>query len=239
MKKHTSVLLMALALTAPTAGFAAIQEVVQIPENVFIPDGFDSNDHTEMVLYGHFPNTCFHAGAATATFSDGKILVKNSAYMETEGNCIKMIVPWMTTVSAGVLPAGNFPVVFQKSGTELMNFGNFPVATSISQSIDDHLYAYVNSAMIRNDSTGTPSVTLSGSFGISCMYIKEVRLERNKADVVTVLPIVDLDQTKPCAVMFAPIPFESTFKLDSPLKTPATLFHIRSMNGQSVNRVVE
>jgi hypothetical protein len=224
----------------PFSAFAAAEELIQLPEKVFTPDGFDNNDHAEFVLHGHFPNNCYRAGQATATIKNGKVFVTNIAYRDTDSLCTKMSVPWSTAVSIGALPKGSYPIYVLAPTGEQILFESLQVAEARSKSIDDYPYAYVNGVLVKVDRLrGIPLVTISGSFGMTCMYIRKIKIVQNKRDVISILPIVDFDRSKPCGYPFAPIPFERTIRFTNPLEARATLFHVRSMNGQALNRVVE
>ena len=152
---------------------------------------------------------------------------------------MEMIVPWTTTVSVGVLKSGHYKVQVQKSLRATKGFGSFPVAVSTSKSIDDHFYAYVTNVMVRENANREASVTISGSYSMDCIYLKDVMVVKHKADVINVLPIVDTHKDKACAHLFVPVPFHKTIHLKKALTEKATLFHVRSMNGQSLNYVTE
>lgn len=56
--------------------------VVQEPENVFTPMGFDDNDDVQIVLYGNLTDTCHKSGPVyTRVDRDRKtIYVRNTVY---------------------------------------------------------------------------------------------------------------------------------------------------------------
>ncbi len=117
---------------------------------------------------------------------------------------------------------------------------SFSVIGAKSLTIDDYLYAYVNSLLVKVDpQSRIPTITLSGSFGMTCMYLQEVRIVRDDNDAVVILPIVGMGKPETCAVSMPAIPFQKTITLESPLLENLTLFHVRSLNGQAINQVVE
>ncbi len=236
MKKIGIVLMAAAFLGSPFAAVAGIQEVIQLPQHVFIPGGFDNNDQVEIILHGRFSGTCYQAGRTSVQVSGDNIVIRNTSYFNPDVPCLKMFIPWTSTVHVGALKAGNYHVYVQKSETAVGIVGELPVKMSISASIDDYLYAHVDSAQVSLDERSVPTITLSGTFGMSCMYIREVKLIQDTPDVVSVLPIVDFDRSKPCAVI-APFPYQTTVMMDHAVDAGGTLFHIRSLNGQSVNYV--
>ena len=241
MKLQHSIAGLLLLLTSGIllSAHAEVQEVIQMPDKVFIPDGFDNNDHVEIVLHGAFRNSCYRAGPAVAKVVKDQIIIKNMAYLEQGTVCTDMMVPWTTTVSVGVLSTGKYQVLIQNAARSTQSEGSFFVAEAISKSIDDYLYAYVNSATVLLDPNGMASITISGSFSMSCMVFREVKIVHKKADVINVLPIIDIDKTTNCAHYFVPVPFQKTIHLKEALTERSSLFHVRSMNGQAINFVTE
>lgn len=224
----------------PFSSTARAEEFIQLPEKVFVPAGFDDNDHAEIVLYGHFPDSCYRAGEAAAKFTNGHIVVTNFAYRDEGPNCLKVLVPWTTTVSVGVLRTGTYPIDVQAPNREPIPFGRLGIEPAQNRSIDDYPYAYVNGVLARvGNDRGDVVVTLSGSFGLTCMVLREIKIDREKRDVITILPVVALDRSKACGHPFAPIPFRKTFRVAGPLESRSTLLHVRSMNGQALNQVIE
>ncbi len=240
MKSHALVAALALVSSFSFTASASVENVIVVPEKVFSPDGFDNNDKVEIVLHGHFPSTCYRAGPAKAKFERGQVIIRNTAVRDTASECLEMLVPWATTVTLGTLRSGSYPIFVESSIGERIAFDAINVTPARSRSLDDHLYGLINGALVNVDrTTKVPTLTVSGSFGISCMYLKSVEIVRGKKDIVNVLPIVELDRTKPCGYLFAPEPFQKTMTLNDPLETHSTLFYIRSMNGQAISRVVE
>jgi hypothetical protein len=237
MIKLLSVLGLFLAFTAPTVAHAALKEIVLAPEDVFIPDGFDNNDRAEIVLHGYFSNTCYRASHATAQINGDKIVLKNMAYYEDDAPCMEMMIPWTTSVSVGVLKAGSYHVFVHQDATALKAVGSLPVAVATTKSIDEHLYAYVKGVTVKQTGSRADSITITGSFSTTCLYIKDVIIEQTKADVISVLPLLAVDANKVCANVFIAIPFKKTVKINRQLTQKSTLFHVRSLNGQALNDV--
>ena len=57
--------------------------VVQLPENVFSPMGFDDNDNAQIVLYGNLPDTCHKAGSVRYRVDKQRktIFIRNEVYL--------------------------------------------------------------------------------------------------------------------------------------------------------------
>ena len=81
-------------------------------EKVFVPLGFDDNDNTEVVIYGHFTSTCFKTGPAKATvdYDTMTVTVDAQAYRYT-GGCAQVMVPFTQSVKFGQVRAGSYTVV--------------------------------------------------------------------------------------------------------------------------------
>ena len=103
-------LLMIFLCFAPIAGFAdhQIPEVVNlIPDEIFIPPGFDNNDHAQVVVSGVFMNSCYKVAPpkSRVDFSRNKIIIENQVYYYPGGWCLQVLVPYSQTIELGVLEA--------------------------------------------------------------------------------------------------------------------------------------
>jgi hypothetical protein len=83
---------------------------------------------------------------------------------------------------------------------------------------------------------GTRQVRLSGSLPSSCATLKEVKVIHKNADVFEVLPSVEVPMNEICSPVLRP--FQTTIDLGTATKGDA-LVHVRSLNGQAVNRVLK
>lgn len=215
---------------------SARAEHIQLPERVFAPVGFDNNDNASVVLYGHFPDTCYHAGPARFTIRGNEIRIRNLGLHQGAGSCLKAPVPWATTVNFGPLSPGKYSVLLEGPDAQMTHFVNLIVHPSLSRNGDNYEYAYVNGA-IMNRSTRGATLTMSGTFSLTCMEIAEVRVKETNG-VIVVLPIIRLRKDMTCGYPFAPIPFTKRLKIFPKTDAP-TLIHIRSMNGQALNQVFD
>src|SRR4051812_23862670 len=65
-------------------------------EKVYAPFGFDDNDNSEVVIHGHFPNTCYKTGPATALVdSNAKTITIDAQSYLYGGVCAQMVVPYI------------------------------------------------------------------------------------------------------------------------------------------------
>ena len=110
-----------------------------------------------------------------------------------------------------------------------------------TESPDDFLYASVKNAFIKLDfASGKQSLVLQGNhpnWFHGCQVITEVRTYRKPKDVLVVLPITEVRPNSACGHE----PDDRSFIKEVPLTSPFTeegMIHVRTLNGQSINRYV-
>lgn len=234
MKKRS--VLVCLLLSTIAAVPSAFAGHIQLPERAFAPVGFDANDDAQVVLYGHFPDSCYQAGPADATIRGREIRIRNLAHRSNSTGCLKAPIPWTTTVHLGALSPGRYRVSLDSASGKPIEYTELEIYPSLTNHADDYLYAYVNGAIV-NQAKRPPVLTISGSFNLTCMEIAKIRV-RETAGTIVVQPIVRLRKDEVCGHPFAPIPFTANVTLE-PKSHDATLIHIRSVNGQALNQVIE
>lgn len=211
-----------------------------MPQTLFIPSGFDDNDRVQIVLSGHLPDSCYKAGDAKAEVNADKneIHIKNSAYMYAGSLCAQVVTPYAHTLNLGVLPMGAYKIYVQDEQNNPVEKGTITIAASASPEPDDFLYAPVQDVILEDSSNSNeqPKLTLKGRFTSDCMHLQEVRVLYQNSQVIEVLPIAVMDTKADCKE--AKIPFESSVQLQSPW-TGNVLIYVRSLNGQSINKIVE
>lgn len=215
---------------------SAQAEQIRAPEVVFAPNGFDDNDNIEVVLHGHFPDSCYQAGEAKVSLNGQEIKITNLARRIDSKICTDAIIPWSTTVRLGVLKAGIYSITADLPNGQKKHFANLPVAVSGTTSADDYQYAYVSGAML--DRTGNqPVLSISGSFDLTCMELGKILIKESPS-VITVQPTVRRRPGQVCSHTFAPIPYTKHIPLN-PRSKNSKLIHVRSVNGQALNQILE
>lgn len=246
VSRFASALTIATALTATAAKADLPQNWKEpdlqtvTPSLSFTPTGFDDNDHAQIVLTGMLRNTCYKIGPTQVAVDREakKILITQQAYHYTGCWCLQMMVPYQRTVEVGVVPAGNYTVEVRNDQDVPQPLGTLGVAKANSKAPDDYLYAPVTEATV-DALGGTAVVTLTGTFSSDCMSVREVKVIQRKANVIELLPIVDVREDGVCREN--PTPFQARAKLDG-LQFPLQgkmLIHVRSLNGQAVNKLVD
>lgn len=205
---------------------------VSVPLNgVFTVDGFDDNDRVQITVQGVLPNTCFKVSKSEAKVDVTRnvISLRQEAY-HYKGNCLKIPARYTDVINAGIVPAGKYQVVDDHSGKTL---GELNVVKSTRPEADDFLYASLDDAYVTNED-GANSLVLKATFGDNCTSLKEVKVNYTK-NAIVVQPIAERTSEDACEAGN----YAVTKKVSLPTSlTGSYLLHVRSMNGQAVNKIV-
>jgi hypothetical protein len=241
------ILLLGLGLNVAVMASAQNQQApnpIEVPaeiEKIFIPQGFDDNDNVEVVLHGNFPNTCYQVGNTEAKVdAETRTVTVTATSFKYPGTfCIQSITPWIQSVKLGLIPEGDYQVVYGKDPTVR---SSLEVTRRKTESPDDYLYATVENAYVDvNAETGKQALKLQGHFPyffIGCMVLKDVRVLKNQSDVMVVQPIAEIVEDEDvCATQPDDRGFEYTSGLAEPFKGEG-LLHVRTLHGNSLNRYI-
>jgi hypothetical protein len=238
------ILLLALGLNTGVT-LAADQNPVEVPaeiEKIFIPQGFDDNDNVEVVVHGNFPNTCYQVGNVEAKVdAQARTVTVSATSFKYPGKfCIQSITPFIQTVKLGLIPEGNYQVIYSKD-EQVRN--SLDVTRRKTESPDDYLYATVENAYIDvNFETGKQALKMQGHFPfffIGCMVLKDVRVLKSSGDVLVVQPIAEIVTDEAvCDTQTADRSFDYTSGLTEPFQGEG-LLHVRTLNGTSLNRFID
>jgi hypothetical protein len=241
------ILLLGLGLNVAAMASTQNQQApnpIEVPaeiERIFIPQGFDDNDNIEVVLHGNFPNTCYQVGNTEAKVdAETRTVTVSATSFQYPGTfCIQSITPWIQSVKLGLIPEGDYQVVYAKDQTVR---SSLQVVRRKTESPDDFLYATVENAYIDvNAETGKQALKLQGHFPyffIGCMVMKDVRVLKSPNDVMVVQPIAEIVEDEAvCATQPDDRGFEYTTGLAEPFKGEG-LLHVRTLHGNSLNRYI-
>jgi hypothetical protein len=222
-------------------GVAVAEDSVQQPDTVsvplstaYIPGGFDSNDRAQVVVEGYFPNTCYRVGPYDKKMNASKkeLAITQLAY-KYRGVCLMMIVPFHQTVQLGILSADNYTV---KDGNSNKLMGILPVQLASNSGPDDSLYASVNDAYLGVVDGSKRAIVIQGELPGDCWELKEKKTVLDGKNVITVMPVIEKVREANCNDYR--MPFMTT--VDLPQVEPGRyLLHVRSLNGQSINKLVD
>jgi hypothetical protein len=215
-------------------------------DHIFIPDGFDDNDSVEVILHGHFDDSCQKVGPALGSVNEDTMsIVVAARALSYQGNeCIPMRIPFVQSVKLGQLKAGIYNVSLR--GTESGESKKLTVSPAQVTSADDYLYAPVDSVdLVSSGVDGKYKLTVKGSFPKvtdGCMVLDKVNaFMAPKPDVLVALPIarIEKDLSKCPTIPGAEgRVFETSQELELPIASDI-LIHVRVLNGQSLNKVYE
>lgn len=209
------------------------------PSNVYVPQGFDTNDNVEIFFEGEFMNSCYKVGMTVHTVDEEtkSIYITDLAHYFGEGFCAAVVVPYQKGLNAGLLNKGEYKIFFRHSRGNFVESQYVPVKPAQTDQADDHLYAPVKYAQYipgKNQSPG--HLKLMGTFKNSCMRLDYVKVNiRPYSNVVDVLPVAIMDRGG-CKEIEGR-PFEHNVELND-LHEGRFLLHVRALNGQSVNEIV-
>lgn len=216
--------------------------VTAAPTSVFTPKGFDSNDNAQLVVSGVLTSLCQKLGPTTFKVdrAEKKIIVEQQIFM-TNKVCaaMEMYIPYTSVVNLGRLEPGAYEVSaldYKKHATPM---AVLPIKRANSNpntsGTDDVLYAQVTSIDLKmKTDSGYPQLTLKGYLTSSCVSFAKIDLHRREGNVIEVLPTLAVSRG---GCLESIRPFSKTISLGN-IPATDTLIHVRSMGGQSLNRVI-
>ena len=213
------------AMVAPTKGPAVYSQV-------FVPQGFDSNDQIQIVGAGVFENGCYRPAEASAKVDEtAKRITITAAAYKYAGLCTQMILPFDRVINVGIVPAGDYKIV--QSGQSKV-LGKLHVDEARTSDADDFSYAPIKQAFIDNQVGNKADLIVKGVFPTNCAKIQEVRVKTDD-HVIVAQPIMTVENLSDCAVGYFP------FRQVVPVTVPngEYLLHVRSMNANSINNLVD
>lgn len=215
------------------SGDMPTQEVLLEPEHVYVPMGFDSNDHVEAVIEGGLQDLCHKAPFVRTKRIGNKIFVEFGAQREVDpnSNCADLWVPVVEKVSLGRLPAGDYEIIVNPGRANAV-LSDLSVAQADVGTTDNHIYANVE--IVESVKGPTRKFLLKGYNPSDCLELDRVDFVYNEKDTLAVLPIMkQVRQSCPMKM----IPFE--YEIDVPIYMPMRKFliHTRAMDGKSVNAI--
>lgn len=200
--------------------------------HIYVADGFDDNDNIQITGAGSFPNSCYrYASTKVEVNNSDKIITLHTFAYKYETQCIQMVMPFYHPVDLGLLAAGDYSIV---RGSDKKNIGRINVRPSKSSDADDYLYAPVTQSFFLATRRGQ-KVSLTGNFSISCMKIKEVKIDI-QSDVILIQPIAEIDSSISCSP--GNFPFRTNVDV-STVKSGRYLLHVRSMHTKALNSLVD
>jgi hypothetical protein len=236
MKLVAKVLVGCVSFVMTTGLYASVPEEILAPvEQVYVPNGFDDNDVTEVLVRGEFSSSCYQVGEGHYVINRElkEISVWVTAYKYEAGACAEVMTPYLKSIHIGVLEEGEYNVIVENAPTVKAIFS---IEGRTSESPDDYLYAPVSGGNVELDANGRQYLNLMGTYPYTftgCMVIKEVKFEYGANDVLVVLPIMETLPDAQCESYHHQ--FNEVYGLPQAIDGEKIL-HVRSINGHSYNR---
>lgn len=199
---------------------------------LYVPVGFDNNDNVQIVGEGMFPNTCYrYATTLVKVDHKAKTIRLNTVAFKYPGVCLQVMVPFDRVVDVGILKEGEYSII---TNNDNQNVGRVSIHTSKTKEADDFMYAPISQAYFQSKNS-VNKVFLTGNLPSSCMKLKEIK-SQIQSDVLVIQPIVEIDPSVPC--VGGQFHFETSVDVGF-MKSGRYLLHVRTMNGKSVNNLVD
>jgi hypothetical protein len=221
-----------IGLTLSSAGLTQAMTTESVgAKEVFVIDGFDSNDITTVFVEGELSNTCLQLTTPIVTVDEQRMRIDIDirAYRNT-GNCIPARISFDQNITIGELKAGSWSIAIGGSNQGYA----INIAQADTTSTDDFLYASIESIAVEKDTaTGQLTAVITGQMFASCLAWDEVKVI-DQAKVVVLLPI--LKQTSSDCQPSGES-FQKRIALPRDRSEGRHLLHVRSLNGQAFNQL--
>ncbi len=218
--------------------FADSSVVVAPTDHVFVPKGFDNNDSVEVVVTGNFSSSCYSRNITKVNVSGTQIDISVDAIEKrdkegSESLCALMLVPFKDVVSIGLLPAGLYTITVNK-GTQYEVVNTLMVEKTESSLTDDYTYLdvlYIEQLEVAN------RYKVKGMRYSPCLELDRFEAISNNKDTISVLPIMK-KVSDFCPMKMTPVVYETEIDT-SGLPASKILLHVRTMDGKSVNTLIQ
>lgn len=219
--------------------YAILPEVVEAPlDHVFVPHGFDNNDHVEVVVTGKFPNPCYVRNSHKVTVVNDVIKIDvTSVSMDDPAytKCEPLKIPFTEVINVGNLQGGDYKIVVNEGG-KYEQKDTISIAAASSESVDDNIYAMVDYVEVGFTGGTSGDAALIAQSPSPCLVLDKVEYRTNGNDSISVLPIMKRISSS-CPEKT--VQFEIPIKFDaSSFKYDQVLLFVRTIEGRSVNKII-
>ncbi|MES2504568.1 MAG: hypothetical protein V4534_06800 [Myxococcota bacterium] len=216
-------------LAAP--GYVMVPQIREISlpvEHIYILSGFDSNDAPELFVSGWYANPCQEWGRAIIYLDRDSqkidINLKALSRDSSDAVCINMAVPYLESIKLGSLSSGTWALAIGD------RIENLPIIEAESSSIDEHLYGQV-----RHVTSSDDELTLHIELPSSCIELDRIEAIYNGKNACAILPI--MKKVKEHCPRDPRMKEYSYTIPEAYLTAEKVLFHVRSLEGKSVNHL--
>jgi hypothetical protein len=226
-----------IALLFTSVAYAAPEIILAPVDHLYVPEGFDSNDSVEVVVTGTFPNTCFSRNNVAVNVKGDIIDIKVTAIAPDERAasgerfCPQVLVPFKEVIGLGNLQGGEYEIRVNEEGAKKVKDTLF-VHEATSNSVDDNIYASLDYVEKKTNQ----DYVLHGWKYSNCLEMKEIQVVSNNKDTLSILPVMKT-VSEHCPMKGMPVAYPVKLNFDS-LKMKQPLLHVRTMDGKSINSIV-
>ncbi|MCX6111297.1 MAG: hypothetical protein NTZ90_17005 [Proteobacteria bacterium] len=151
--RRLALLMLSLPFTAGIAMAAEGPRLVNAPvERVFVPFGFDDNDNVEVVLHGHFANTCYKIGPANAKVDEAAktVTIEAQSYLYP-GACTQALISFSQSIKLGVVKQGDYKIIVKDAPQAKSAL--LKVAAAATGDADEVYYAPIDTIALNSQHT--------------------------------------------------------------------------------------
>ena len=200
----------------------------------YIPQGFDTNDHVQMVAEGTFNDACYRP-AKPEIKVDHKaktIQITPRAYRYNSFGCALVLVDYHQVIDLNLLEVGKYKVLQHGNKS---TFGDLSIRAATNSDPDDFLYAPVSQAYLSQNGNGSGTLQIDGVFTDNCTELVDVAVDI-QPKVIVVRPIAEREDRKDCKK--GSFPFATKVDVNG-LNKGKYLLHVRSLNAKAINNLIE
>lgn len=196
---------------------------------LYVPNGFDNNDHVVLMLEGSLPDSCHQLASITVSKDQDQkeVTIAVKAWQEQRASCTPGPFPFQSEVELGTLNDGSWKVKVENTTIE----EPLLVSRASSTGQDDHLYAPVENVEVTRDADGRLVAKLTGLITADCVSYKETQI-LDQGKILVLLPIMEITSTSCNAVNRL---FSQEVELPEDQEPGHYLLHVRSLNGKALN----
>ncbi|MCR9203079.1 MAG: hypothetical protein NXH75_00770 [Halobacteriovoraceae bacterium] len=223
--------LIALSLCASPMASTPVEKPIPVT-GLYSPRGYDTMDSSEIVVAGYLPNGC-HKNPKVEISKNGRFIdvrVRSLFYQSNNPYCPEVLLPFVKTVNVGLLKAGEYKVRLKKQ-TTIDRIVPFVVKNPDGSDDKNQVYANVQH-IERKPEEG--KIILFGHNPSDCFVFDRINVVDNGRKTITVLPKMK-QVSQHCPMKMVPFKYEVSIPKDD--DETATLIHVRTMYGDSINTI--
>ncbi len=228
--KWLSIVLMSSSLWAQV-------EIKQLPiVKIYVPQGFDSNDSSQVIVSGYLPDLCYKSPRHTLERSGNRFTLSvEGSYVPdtTEEGCLNMPVPFLEEVTLGELAEGVYKIGVKGNNNKSSDV-ELVVKRALTKKRDEFIYADVK---FIDETDANRKISLVGYHPNDCLELDKIEMITNGTDTLSLLPVLKISSDV-CSGKRTPFEYEYEVPVLENMAR-GVLIHVRVMDGRSVNHLFQ